>query len=71
MDQESRQVMKGNNLKNGELHTKVSSYIVNWGLPQEGVIKFNTDGASKQNPSIGSYGFYLRNHKGDLVYAQA
>ncbi|KAF3676769.1 hypothetical protein FXO37_05170 [Capsicum annuum] len=39
-------------------------------LPQAGYIKCNTDRACRGNPGIGSYGFYLRNEEGDLIYAQ-
>nr|ANJ02814.1 reverse transcriptase with zinc-finger domain [Solanum demissum] len=39
--------------------------------PETGRIKINTDGASKGNPGLSSYGFCLRNDRGDLLYAEA
>lgn len=30
-----------------------------------------TDGASKGNPELSTYGFCIRNNKGDLIYAEA
>ncbi|PHU09186.1 hypothetical protein BC332_21046 [Capsicum chinense] len=45
-------------------------HLVKWELPQAGYIKCNTDRACRGNPGIGSYGFYLRNEEGDLIYAQ-
>ncbi|PHT39643.1 Superoxide dismutase [Mn], mitochondrial [Capsicum baccatum] len=39
-------------------------------LPENGIIKCNTDGACRGNPGTGAYGFCLRNREGDLVYAQ-
>ncbi|XP_019241256.1 PREDICTED: uncharacterized protein LOC109221250 [Nicotiana attenuata] len=44
---------------------------VTWQLPYEGWYKCNTDGASRGNPGPSSYGFCVRNHEGDLVYAKA
>lgn len=44
--------------------------VVRWNPPQQGWIRINTDGASKGNPGLTSYGFCLRNHKGDLIYAE-
>ncbi|KAH0781476.1 hypothetical protein KY290_001074 [Solanum tuberosum] len=45
--------------------------IVRWEAPQEGMMKFNTDGASRGNPGSSAYGFCLRNNHGDLIYAVA
>lgn len=33
--------------------------------------KCNTDGTSRGNPGRSSYGFYVRDHTGNLCYAQA
>ncbi|KAH0704298.1 hypothetical protein KY290_017150 [Solanum tuberosum] len=45
--------------------------VVNWKPPEMGWIKCNTDGASKGNPRQSSYGFCIRNHTGQLLYAEA
>lgn len=34
-------------------------------------MKCNTDSASRDNPSISYYGFYIRDYWGDLLYAAA
>lgn len=34
-------------------------------------MKYNADGASKENPGLSSYGFCFRNSEGDMVYAKA
>ncbi|XP_060182254.1 uncharacterized protein LOC132611915 [Lycium barbarum] len=41
-----------------------------WKMPQHG-LKCNIDEASQGNPRISSYGFCIRNDRGNLVYAQA
>lgn len=43
---------------------------VEWRFPDEGWLKYNTNGASKGNPGVSSAAFCLRDHKGDLVYAE-
>ncbi|WMV24639.1 hypothetical protein MTR67_018024 [Solanum verrucosum] len=51
--------------------------IIMWELwkrrnaPRDGWITCNTDGASKGNPGQSTYGFCLRDSKGDLIYAEA
>ncbi|KAH0706212.1 hypothetical protein KY285_010708 [Solanum tuberosum] len=45
--------------------------IVRCEAPQEGMMKCNTDGASRGNPRSSAYGFCLRNSHGDLIYAAA
>lgn len=45
--------------------------LTHWKKPETGRIKINTDGASKGNPGLSSYGFCLRNDRGDLLYAEA
>ncbi|XP_060182980.1 uncharacterized protein LOC132612928 [Lycium barbarum] len=42
-----------------------------WRMPLSGRLKCNTDGASRGNPGRSSYGFCIRDSRGDLVYAQA
>lgn len=44
---------------------------VTWQLPYDGWYKCNTDGASRGNSGPSSYGFCVRNHEGDLVFAKA
>lgn len=46
-------------------------HVVKWELPAIEELKCNIDGASKWNPGPSSYGFYIRDHGGDLVYVQA
>ncbi|XP_060202278.1 uncharacterized protein LOC132630726 [Lycium barbarum] len=41
-----------------------------WKMPQYG-LKCNTDGASQGNPGTSSYGFCIRNDRGNLIYAWA
>lgn len=40
-------------------------------LPPMGYQKCNTDGATKGNPGPNFYGFCIRDHRGNLCYAQA
>nr|XP_009627002.1 uncharacterized protein LOC104117634 [Nicotiana tomentosiformis] len=49
----------------------VGTKTVTWQLPYEVWFKYNTDGASRGNPGPSSYGFCLRDHAGDLVFAKA
>ncbi|KAH0669175.1 hypothetical protein KY289_023668 [Solanum tuberosum] len=58
--------------------TKLREYIpklqfikVMWKLPNNHRLKCNTDGASRGNPGLSSYGFILRDNRGDLLYAKA
>lgn len=51
-----------------ELELKVTK--VEWKISYEGWVKYNTDGASRGNPRVSSYAFYLRDDKGDLMYAR-
>ncbi|XP_019256398.1 PREDICTED: uncharacterized protein LOC109234797 [Nicotiana attenuata] len=44
---------------------------VTWQLSYEGWFKCNTDGASRGNPGPSSYGFCVRDHRGDLIDARA
>uniref|UniRef100_M1DVG4 Non-LTR retroelement reverse transcriptase n=1 Tax=Solanum tuberosum TaxID=4113 RepID=M1DVG4_SOLTU len=44
---------------------------VTWSPPEEGKLKCNINGACRGNPGMGSCGFCLRNHTGDLVFAKA
>ncbi|KAK6791473.1 hypothetical protein RDI58_010554 [Solanum bulbocastanum] len=53
----------------GEDNSKLYYLPVCW-KPPEGILKCNTDGASRGNPGRSSYGFWLRNSVGDLVYVQ-
>ncbi|MDV3190795.1 MAG: ribonuclease H family protein, partial [Candidatus Phytoplasma australasiaticum] len=45
--------------------------LVTWRFPDGEWIKHNTDGDCKGNPSYNSYGFCLRDTKGDIIYAEA
>ncbi|XP_070041418.1 uncharacterized protein LOC142169055 [Nicotiana tabacum] len=49
----------------------VGTKTVTWQLPYEGWFKCNTDGTSRGNPRPSSYGFCVRDHAGDLVFAKA
>lgn len=42
-----------------------------WQFPYEGWFKCNTDRASRGNPGPSSYGFCIRDHEGNLVFAKA
>lgn len=50
---------------------KIHYCIIKWAFPSKGRLKCNTNGASKGNPGPSSYGFCIRNYRGDLIYAQA
>lgn len=54
-----------------EYKPKLYYYPVTWTMPEEGWSKCNTDGASKGNPRISSYAFYIRDYHGNLEYAEA
>ncbi|KAF3646704.1 hypothetical protein FXO38_19027 [Capsicum annuum] len=41
-----------------------------WKFPDFGWVIYNTNGESRGNPSVSSYAFYVRDHKGDLVYVE-
>ncbi|KAH0755025.1 hypothetical protein KY290_025295 [Solanum tuberosum] len=45
--------------------------VIRWTKPSEGWVTCNTDGASKGNPGISSYGYCIRDMNGDLMYAEA
>jgi len=45
--------------------------IVCWDKPNPEWVKCNTDGACRENPGQSSYGFSIRNSRGDLIYAEA
>ncbi|XP_049399852.1 uncharacterized protein LOC125863924 [Solanum stenotomum] len=50
---------------------KIYHYNVVWQRPERDKVKYNTDGASKGNPGDSSFGFCIRNHEGNLLYAKA
>ncbi|KAH0752435.1 hypothetical protein KY285_005583 [Solanum tuberosum] len=50
---------------------KVHYHKVTWSPHEEGKLKCNFDEACRGNPGMGSYGFCLRNHTGDLMFAKA
>lgn len=50
---------------------RIYHHIVQWILPAAGVLKCNTNGASKGNAGESAYGFYFRDSNGDLIHAQA
>lgn len=41
-----------------------------WEFLLEGWYKYDTDGASRGNPGLSSYAFFLRNDKGDIKYVE-
>ncbi|KAK6777945.1 hypothetical protein RDI58_024663 [Solanum bulbocastanum] len=45
--------------------------IVYWEKPAVGWVKCNTDGACRGNPGQSSYGFSIRDNRGDIIYAEA
>ncbi|KAK4716420.1 hypothetical protein R3W88_014758 [Solanum pinnatisectum] len=50
---------------------KLHYHYVYWELPQEGGLKSNTNGASRGNPGESTFSFCVRNHDGNLLYAEA
>ncbi|XP_060200166.1 uncharacterized protein LOC132628400 [Lycium barbarum] len=55
----------------GNYKPKLFYAKVLWNKPNQGILKCNMDGASRGNPRRSSYAFCMRNHNGDLIYAQA
>ncbi|PHT74343.1 hypothetical protein T459_21620 [Capsicum annuum] len=55
-------------LKSIRIHN--SYKLIKWNPPKIGLLKGNTDGASKGNPGPTSIALCIRNHYGDLVVAQ-
>lgn len=51
--------------------SRLHCIVVRWNNSEEGWVTCNTDGASKGNPGMSSYGFCVRNREGDLIYAEA
>lgn len=49
-----------------EYEPQLYHHIVKSELPLRGTQKCKTDGASKSNQGISYYGFYIRDHNGDL-----
>lgn len=54
-----------------EYKPKLYVLVVRWTPPAEGYQNCNTDGTSRENPGPSSFGFCIRDHQGDLCYAQA
>ncbi|KAH0776334.1 hypothetical protein KY290_007745 [Solanum tuberosum] len=50
---------------------KIYVHSVVWKPPVAQRLKFNTDGASRGNPGMSSFGFCIRDGRGDLRYAKA
>ncbi|KAK4706363.1 hypothetical protein R3W88_034058 [Solanum pinnatisectum] len=50
---------------------KLHYHGVLWKSPDTHRLKCNTDGASKGNSGLSSYGFCLRTSHGNLIYARA
>ncbi|KAK6777295.1 hypothetical protein RDI58_024012 [Solanum bulbocastanum] len=50
---------------------KLHWHAVCWELPHQGCMKCNTNGASRENPRESIYSLCVKNHDGDLVYAEA
>lgn len=44
---------------------------VYWEFPPTGWVKYNTDGASRDNPRLSSYALSLSDEHGDIIYAEA
>lgn len=54
-----------------EYKSKLYHFIVRWDLPSVGQQKCNTDGTNRGNPGPSIYAFCIRDHNGNLCYAQA
>ncbi|KAH0716808.1 hypothetical protein KY285_012839 [Solanum tuberosum] len=50
---------------------KIHFLRVTWKPPEDHNVKCNTDGACRDNPDWNSFGFCIRDGKGDLIYAKA
>ncbi|XP_049388499.1 uncharacterized protein LOC125852859 [Solanum stenotomum] len=50
---------------------KIHFRVVHWDPPDADWVTCNTDGACKGNSGHSSYGFSIRDTKGDLIYAEA
>ncbi|KAK4732460.1 hypothetical protein R3W88_025448 [Solanum pinnatisectum] len=53
-----------------ELRPKLHFVWVTWKYPNSQRLKCNTDGASRGNPGLSSYGFCTRDDRGDLIFAE-
>lgn len=53
-----------------EYTRKLKCIVANWKIPNRGHHKCNSDRDSKVNPGLISIEFYIRDGKGDLVYAE-
>ncbi|KAF3637725.1 putative complex I intermediate-associated protein 30 [Capsicum annuum] len=54
----------------GNLKMKVKAGKVLWKAPEEGWVKYNTDGAVRGAERGSSYSFCLRDEKGDILFAK-
>ncbi|KAK6773905.1 hypothetical protein RDI58_029144 [Solanum bulbocastanum] len=46
--------------------TRIKVIKILWEFPPEGCVKYNTDGASRENLGVSSYSFCLRDATGDI-----
>ncbi|KAH0746233.1 hypothetical protein KY285_007890 [Solanum tuberosum] len=54
-----------------ELRPKLHFFWVTWKYPNSQRLKCNTDGRSRGNLGLSSYGFCIRDDRGDLIFAEA
>lgn len=47
----------------------MKTIVIKWRNPKQGWYKCNADDTYRGNPSASSISFYIRNEKGDFVYA--
>ncbi|XP_074574624.1 uncharacterized protein LOC141831085 [Curcuma longa] len=52
-----------------QLQTVNHIYVVRWQKPRVGTYKLNSDGCSRGNPGMSSFGFLVRDHDGRVIKA--
>ncbi|PHT52939.1 Actin-related protein 4 [Capsicum baccatum] len=64
--------MNGQNIikEMGKLKMKVKAIKILWKAPEEGWVKYNTDGAVRREDEGSSYVFYLRDENEDVLFAK-
>ncbi|KAH0776582.1 hypothetical protein KY290_007993 [Solanum tuberosum] len=71
MDKEDKMVLQELILNLTSYKPKLHFLSVTWRPPEAHQVKCNTYGACRGNPGKSSYGFYIRDSRGYLIYAKA
>lgn len=53
-----------------QIKPKIKVIPILWKVPQNGWVKYNTNGVSRGNPARSSWEFCLRDSQGDLIHAE-